>query len=291
MKYIRLYLTSLVAAFMAACSSMEVDENELYSENFPKDFSDSVYMQLHPELRSIQIRNYVKARNTRLKDSLSADAYQTLYDADTTAFYGDTAKLHEIFVDPMCLNFTEDDWADVWMEIVSPDITCKQKYTFKEVFLDFGTDTTKVFVDSVKTDEGGNFTFIYGKKGDATAASQEFAIGETIKYVNQGAVLDSTEICDTTDVVIPGALTAIHKSLLADYNLIETTDDLVKAKKAPLDLTAIAYQYLMFGRIHGWTYRKCTKEEKGNPVRPILDAKETTDKYYCDDNGVAREIK
>ncbi len=291
MKYIRLYLTALTAAMMAACSSMEVDDNELYSENFPKDFSDTVYMQLHPELRSIQVRNYVKERNARLKDSLSADAYQALYDSDTTAFYTDTAKLHEIFVDAQCLNFAEEDWSDIWMEIVSPDVECKQKYSFKEVFLDFGTDTAKVFVDSVKTDENGNFTVIYGKKTAATEPSQEFAIGETIKYVNKGAVMDSTEICDTNNVVIPGALTAIHKSLLADYNLFETQDDLAKLKKVPVDMEAIAYQYVVFGYSHGWTYRKCTKEEKGNPVRPILDAKETTSKRYCDDNGVAREIK
>ena len=134
MKYIRLYLTALTAAMMAACSSMEVDDNELNSENFPKDFSDTVYMQLHPELRSIQVRNYVKERNARLKDSLSADAYQALYDSDTTAFYTDTAKLHEIFVDAQCLNFAEEDWSDIWMEIVSPDVECKQKYSFKEVF-------------------------------------------------------------------------------------------------------------------------------------------------------------
>jgi hypothetical protein len=45
---------------MAACSSMEVDDDELYVENFPKDFADTVYMNLHPELASIQIKQYVK---------------------------------------------------------------------------------------------------------------------------------------------------------------------------------------------------------------------------------------
>jgi hypothetical protein len=63
MKHIRLYLTTLAAVLMAACSSMEVDDNELYAENFPKDFVDSVYMELHPELVSLQIKRFVKDNN------------------------------------------------------------------------------------------------------------------------------------------------------------------------------------------------------------------------------------
>ena len=292
MKHIRLYLTTLAAVLMAACSSMEVDDNELYAENFPKDFVDSVYMELHPELVSLQIKQFVKDHNDSLKTNMDADRYQKMYDKDTAAFSQDTSVLHEIFVTPFYVGFPEEDWVDVWTPITTYDVNCVTNMTYREVYLVIGSDTakTKVYVDSVKFDEKGNFASIYGKT-DSTAASKEFVIGDTISYYNKGAVYDSTEVCDSVEVIQDGQLSAIQKSLVVSFNMYDKDNDLAALKKVPIDTKAVVYQYLVYGKLHGWTYRYCAAAEKKNPVRPVLDVSETTDKLYCDDNGVAREIK
>ena len=121
--------------------------------------------------------------------------------------------------------------------------------------------------------------------------SQKYILGEDIERLGQGDVYDTLKTCDTIDVVVDGSLSTLQTALLAMFNIYDREDDMVALKKVPVDMYAIEQQYLGYGKIHGWTYRRCTKEEKGNPVRPILDAKETTSKRYCDDNGVAREIK
>ena len=291
MKHFRLYLITLAALLMAACSSMEVDDDELYVENFPKDFTDSVYMKLHPELQAIQVKQFVKAHNDSLKNQMDADKYQKMLDDDTTAFVQDTATLHEIFVTPYYVGYSEDDWADAWAPMISVDVSCTQQRTFKEVFLIIGSDTTKVFVDSVQVDSAGNFESIYGKADSVKAESKKFVIGDTIEYFNKGTVYDSVEVCDSTTVEQPGGLSAIHKSLLMSFNMYDKSDDVAVLKKIPIDVKAIIYQYLVYGKLHGWTYRYCNADEKSNPTRPILEVDDTTDKLYCDDNGVAREIK
>jgi hypothetical protein len=54
---------------------MDVDDDELYVENFPKDFVDSVYMKLHPELKSIQIKQFVASHNDSLKKKMESEEY------------------------------------------------------------------------------------------------------------------------------------------------------------------------------------------------------------------------
>ena len=295
MKHIRLYLTTLVAAFMAACSSMEVDDNELYSENFPKDFVDSVYMELHPELRAIQIKNYVKNHNAALKDSLSEEAYNKLMTDDTTAFFGDTAALHQLFVDHYCMGFSEEAWEDTWTGTVSLDSNCTTTRTYKQVFLIIGSDTTKILVDSVIINDKGNFEAVYGHD-TTTTESKKYTIGESVEYFNRGTVYDSTVTCEVTENKVDGSLTAINKALLSDFNLYDAEDDMAAIKKIPVDMEAIAYQFLMYGRMNGWAYRKCTSEEKANPMS-TLKAGETTNKLYCSESDtltgvtIVREIK
>ena len=294
MKHFRLYLTALVAAFMAACSSMEVDDDELYTGNFPKDFVDSVYAKLHPELRTIQIRTFVSTHNDSLKEAMESDAFSEMVSKDTTAFYGDTAKLHEIFVSPLALHFSADDWEDIWTPVVSEEDSCVTQRTYRIVNLILEkTDTAKIYVDSITFSDKGLMEIIYGKANDATTAvSKKYVVGgDSIVLMGQGNVYDSTETCTPVQHVTPGAFTLLQKGQLAFYNLYDTEDDLAKLAKAPLDLEAIAYQFVVYGRLHGWVYRPCKSNEKKNPVRPVLSPEETTSKLYCDDNGVAREIK
>ena len=143
------YLLSAVAVASAltACSSMDVDDEEALAGNFPEDFSDSVYLNLHPELVRVQRKEYVAAYNTKQADSVKAyveaetakclgnadcvakaNAVQTEYNAMVEAA---TATLktkkayqsaiteidattkemyHKILVDPLLGGFTEADW-------------------------------------------------------------------------------------------------------------------------------------------------------------------------------------
>ena len=76
-------LTALGFFALTACSSLDVNEAEAIEGNYPDDFSAAEYMALHPELRSLQIRDYVKNYNKALE--LSSDAI----DADVEAFSAD----------------------------------------------------------------------------------------------------------------------------------------------------------------------------------------------------------
>jgi hypothetical protein len=289
MKRFRLYLTALVASVMAACSSMEVDDDELYSENFPKDFVDTVYMQLNPALRSRQIVDYIVSYNDSLKKNMKPEAYSEMFSKDSAAFYEDTSVIHEIFVNPFYLGMTEETWEDMWLTTYVDKVTCEKEKTIKEINLIMPSDTPRIIVDSVHYKAGTTIGTIYGKTA-ADPTSKAYVLGDTIKISNQDVAYDSLDICDTVTTEKPGALSGAYKSYLFAFNIYNALDDLAALKKVPLDLTPIAYHYVVYGKMHGLAYRRCTKEEKKNPVRPVLSINDTVDNLYCDDNGVIRQI-
>ena len=291
MKHLYLCVTALIAGIMVACSSMEVDEQEQYVENYPEDFVDTVYMELHPVLRSMQIKMFVKSHNDSLMEKMSSESFQKMMTKDTAAFMADTSTLHALFVDPYVLNSTEDDWNELWQPTTSLDIVCEKTTSFREMNLIVGKDTTKIFVDSVTYKSKTMMKAVYGKTDTVGAPSKEYVLCDTIKYYNKGAVMDTIETCDTTEVVTQGSLTAMQKKLLKEFNFYDTTDDLKFLKKVPMELKSIAYHFLAYGRIHGWAYRRCTKDEKKNPVAPVLEVDQVVDELYCDDDGVVRVIK
>lgn len=291
MKHLYLCITALVAGIMVACSSMEVDEQELYVENYPEDFVDTVYMELHPILRSMQIKNFIKSHNDSLVKKMSPESYEKMFKKDTAAFMADTSVLHALFVNSYVLNATDDDWNEVWQPTTSLDVACEKTTYFREMNLIIGKDTTKIFVDSVTYKSKTMMKAVYGKTDTVGAPSKEYVLCDTILYYNKGAVKDTVETCDTTEVVSEGSLTGMQKKLLRDFNFYDSTDDLKLLKKIPLEMKSIAYHFIAYGRIHGWAYRRCTKDEKKNPVAPILEVDQVVDELYCDDDGVVRVIK
>lgn len=68
MKKLYQYTMILLAGVVGACSSLDV--NDPYAENLPSDFSVATYMEMYPILRKMQIKDYVKARNIFVEDSL-----------------------------------------------------------------------------------------------------------------------------------------------------------------------------------------------------------------------------
>ena len=86
---------------------------------------------------------------------------------------------------------------------------------------------------------------------------------------------------------IEGQISTAQLTFLKQFNFYDTLDDLTALTKIPVDTLAISFQYLVFGREHGWAYRKCSDAEKKNPIQaetyPAV-------KLYCDDDGISREI-
>jgi len=292
MKKFHQYIVILAAAALTACSSLEVDESEEYSENFPADFVDSVYMELHPVLRSAQIADYVKERNAAFKDSLGAEKYKEKSEADMEKFLADTVQLRKIYTDPYLVGFSDDYWEEEWGDVEEKKITTKTIKEYKAVLVYKGTDTTKVFLDSTVFDENGNFKTLYGYVDEVTKAPVTYEIGAEYSVASVGATFDEKEVSDTTVVKSSGQLGAISSSLLSNFNLYDTEDDYEAVKKAPLDMWAIAYQYLFFGKSHGWAYRYCKDSEKKNAEQLDVVYPVTSDLFCYDaDEDVVRKIK
>ena len=236
MKKFYQYTMILFAGVLGACSSMIVDSP--YEDSFPTGFSAAEYMELHPELRLLQIRDYVSNQNMLYEDSLKAIGVDIapIKANDETSFLANNDVLKAIYTHPLMLGKTEADW--------------------------------NTYVANV------------------AAAS-----------------------ADTTDASARSAVKKVQTDLLK-YNFVGVADDWGALQAIPVDEVAISQQYLMFGKGHGWTYRKCRLDESNLPIRdPDVFAKENNvsngveseadyKKYvdtglYCYDeaNGVDRIVK
>ena len=89
-----------MAGVLGACSSLDVSDP--YSENLPSDFSVGTYMQMYPLLRKYQFKDYVKARNIVVEDSLKklGISYSDVKAQDEATFKADIAALSTICSDP-----------------------------------------------------------------------------------------------------------------------------------------------------------------------------------------------
>jgi len=100
MKKLYQYTIILLAGVLGACSSLDVSDP--YSENLPSDFSVGTYMQMYPLLRKYQFKDYVKARNIVVEDSLKklGISYSDVKAQDEAIFKADIAALSTICSDP-----------------------------------------------------------------------------------------------------------------------------------------------------------------------------------------------
>lgn len=105
------------AALMAACSSMDIDDDKALSENFPSDFTVGEYLAINPQVSGQQLRDYVSNFNAKKKVELG-DAYEAKAAADEEAFVADTASMHLILVDPSMGGYNEVNWATIWAKVV-----------------------------------------------------------------------------------------------------------------------------------------------------------------------------
>ncbi|MCQ2104772.1 MAG: hypothetical protein MJZ26_03165 [Fibrobacter sp.] len=304
MKNFKFLLSVAVASAMFGCSSMDVEEEEALSENFPADFSKSEYMEIHPQLLYLQYKDYVTYVNDSFKDA-SGEAFAELKSADSAAFDADVVTLEALYKDPFvggvlgyATEWETDNSAGTRDSLVPETVKHYLNVTVVDgetpSILVIGTWDTKEhkYVKACETcevtlDSAGAIVKVVGlNKAEEVA---DFTIGETVT-VSQKDVktrLDTLSM-DTIKVATEGGVPADKMKQLRAFNFYETTDDLGALKKMPIDTSAIINQYVVFGRLHGWGYRRCTEAEKANP---IITEEYPTKKVYCDDNGTAREIK
>jgi hypothetical protein len=101
----------------------------------------------------------------------------------------------------------------------------------------------------------------------------------------------------------PGFIEPNQLKAARKFNFVDSRDDLAKLKAIEIDYFAISYQYAVFGKEHGWAYRRCKPEDNlGRYLyEPVVDPETglTVDKataeypiakLYCDENGQAREL-
>lgn len=297
MKLLNKFLIPFAALSLAACSSMDVDDSEAVTENFPDDFSGAVYMELHPELVSLQVRNYIVNVNTEAKDDslLTAEAIK----ADEEAFTADTAQLHKIYASPYYGGYGEERWQEAIAPVETMERKCKTQSRYTTVNLNqiSGEDTTHIklldpitFVkDSTDTSK---IVSVVGKSDSAATEVDTLVLSDTLVLLsgkNRGTAVVDTVSCDTTYNSTPGSINAQHVKFLMNFNFVNTTKDWEALKAIPIDTFAISLQYVFFGESHGWAYRKCKDSEKKNPV--ISEEYPVTKRYCADADGVVREIK
>ena len=307
MKLLNKYLISFAALAFAACSSMDIDDAETVSENFPEDFDDAVYMELHPELVSMQVRNYIADYNASVKESLVPDSII----ADSNAFSADTALLHQIFATPCYGGYGETRWADAWAPVITDSLVCQLKEVYVQINLwkkttvtdsstgEESVDSTSinlvapitVVMDSTDTTK---FVSVTGMpKDDSTATDPvTYVISDSLDVLagaKRGKTQMDTVGCDTIPNEKPGSLKSVDVTFLHGFNFIDTRDDWKKIKAVPIDTLAISLQYVLYGESHGWAYRKCKDTEKDNPK--ISEEYPVTKRYCVDAKGDVREIK
>lgn len=279
------YLMLLAVAALTACSSMEVDEAEAVEENFPSDFVAAEYMELHPSLRSLQVRDYVDAYNDNL--GLSKEEIE----ADTTAFMADTAQLHKIYTEPTLGGYSEELWEESWESYYEDSTSCIIETDTVSMKLDdlVNDQVLTVYVESITYDAEGVITEIQGYEDSAKTSAVTHVISTDLTVAKRGTVtVPDTISCETIQVEISGGLTKDVVRQLKLFSFHDTEKDYEKLLEVPVDTFAISYQYVLFGRSHGWPYRACKDNELDNPIQTETYP---VSKLYCADGALIREIK
>ena len=89
MKNFKILFSIAVASALVGCSSMAIDDEEILEGNLPADFDVNEYMELHPELKRIQIKDFIAIHNENAekaaKNAGTAAEFKTAKAADEAA--------------------------------------------------------------------------------------------------------------------------------------------------------------------------------------------------------------
>jgi len=320
MKNFKILFSIAVASAFVGCSSMSVDEAEALEGNLPADFNVDEYMELHPELKRIQIKDFIAIHNENAekaaKNAGTAAEFKTAKAADEAAFEQDTATIHKIVT--TYAGYSEDDW----------NLTLLGS-TKDSVVYESSTDTLAVGVKS-KAEADGKFVKVWfcpeSSKGSITLDA-DAAISAVSAFADSACTGDPTEYAaadyefntktdkpaeaglkirenkDSVGVVPVPVEGMVNPSLVKaakEYNFVDALNDWELIASIQLDLFAISYQYSVYGQEHGWAYRRCKEGDNLGRYLYELDpatltytetAKYPMTKLYCADaNGDAVEL-
>ena len=342
MKNFKLLLSFAVATALMGCSSMEVEEAEALTGNVPADFDVNEYISLHPELLRIQVKEYVTNYNDKVRKAAEAagEAYAAAFKdsviADSLSFITNEAQIRAIARDYAGYNRESDSlsWeASLLPTTVDSIITEKRidtlavgvrgntdpDTTYKKVYvcgnIKYAADG--VAIDTIVAYAQLDSTCSAMNKGKCVGVWSFTCSGDSTTYAStdydfsakaggKNPVLRTNEHQDSVGVkpvTQPGFIEPNQLKAAKSFNFIDSRDDLAKLKAIEIDYFAISYQYSMFGRDHGWAYRRCKPEdnlgrylyeEVVNPESGLTEEKPTAEypvsKLYCDENGQAREL-
>lgn len=290
MKSVNKFFFALTASVLFGCSSMDIDYDESIESSYPSDFKISEYMELHPQIVSLQIKDYVEKFNS--EQELSPEEIE----ADKQAFLADPAVLKMVFTCPRYAGFTEADW-DASMAGTEEKVleNCKVNLRYPYMNLDAvdgegNKSVIRVFEPEVTYDtDGKTVVSLKGYAEEEKKTEVSYSISATLTLAKKQATpVSDTLQCDTNTVHKDGKLGADDIVRVSAFNALGVADDTTWLANVPLDTTVIGYQYLMFGRDHGWPYRRCKDSEKNHPVK---SEEYPVKKTYCaDEKGTVREI-
>lgn len=342
MKNFKLLLSFAVATALMGCSSMDVEESEALAGNVPADFDVNEYIALHPELLRVQIQEYVASYNEKAKSAATAagEVYSAAFKdsviADSLSFLDSVNQIRAIARDYAGYNREADSIA--WETSLLPTtvdsiitetridtlaVGVREKSNpadtmFKKVFVCGNIKyTADGLIDTIvsyeKLDSACSAmnkskcvgVWSFSCSGDSTTyASAEYEF--SAKAGGKNPVLRTNERQDSVGVKPveqPGFIEPNQLKAARKFNFVDSRDDLAKLKAIEIDYFAISYQYAVFGKEHGWAYRRCKPEDNlGRYLyEPVVDPETglTVDKataeypiakLYCDENGQAREL-
>ena len=205
MKKLYQYTMILLAGALGACSSLEVSDP--YSENLPAGFTAQTYMQLHPVLRKLQIKDYVEMRNTIVKDSVTKAGgdYAAMKAADDANFAASPA-LVQICSDPFMGGYSLEACANPAADAnIMKDLA---EFNFVGVIDDF-TALTQVPVDEIAISQQ---YVVFGQAHgeayrwcDATELANITREQVTVPVVNDQGVLVDSSIVELQKVPVASA--------------------------------------------------------------------------------------
>lgn len=288
MKMFKLLFSAAIASAFIGCSSMDVDEQEAYSENLPGDFSSNGYMALHPELRYLQIKDCVFEHNASL--SLTPEEIAQ----DSLLFAANSSQLQVMYSDPYMGGYTDTEWEDT----VAVDVYKVIKDSANKT-VDSSTILTVYLCDvegkiSHNAKKGNAINLLKGSVGTPCVEGDQVLISDsTYELAANPFPEDGMHI--VMKPITGGSIPANKMKKLREFNFNDQADDLAAITTlCPIDTFAISYQYVLFGKIHGWAYRTCTDAEKNNPISAIPPASDSSwtaaTKLYCRDGDADREI-
>ena len=319
MKNFKILFSIAVASALVGCSSMAIDDNEILEGNLPADFDVNEYMELHPELKRIQIKDYIAIHNENAEKAAKAAGtaaeFKTAKAADEAAFEADTATIHRIVT--FYAGYTEDAWnltlqsstkdsavVESKKDTVALGVKSKTEADAKFVKVWLCPDSTNggsitLDADAVSTVSAFADSICTGTATEYAAADYEFNL-KTDKPAEPG--LKVRVVDDTVDVIkvpVEGMVNPALVKAAKEYNFVDASDDTLAIAAIQLDLIAISYQYSAYGQDHGWAYRRCKEGDNLGKYLYELDPATLTynatavypmTKLYCDDNGEPREL-